>query len=278
MKTKILNTLFWIRKSLIYTLIFGIIFEILFLSIPIHKLVTLPGFLNIYNYVLAAISTFLVFGIVFLPKDKKESSGLNNKKDILKKDEDSGSWIFHFRGLDFPVRFLVFAIIGFLAGVYFLSSFIIFNVSDDLNFIILLILLFFGIVYPLTYFFFIFSYVYVGKSFFILVQKILGVNTDYQINEFEELHKGVKTGTSLAFDDVLMYYVGGFAGLCFVGLIAALVAIGFGIFLLVKGIIWLIHNPNPWGIFAAIALPSILIVYLWTKKELKELRKIHDSL
>ncbi|MGY4884283.1 MAG: hypothetical protein ACP5NZ_01760 [Nanobdellota archaeon] len=267
MKTKVLNFLLMIKKVLLYTIISGIIFEILVLTIPIRIIINLPNALDIYNYVLAVIATLFLFGMIFLPSNKNETVP-HNKKNTKKV---KGTWVFKFRGLEFPIRFLVFAIIGFLAGVYFLSSFLLVeDINVNLNFIILLVLLFFGIAYLLSYFFFIFFYVYMVKSVFILIQKILGVETDYQINELEETHKRLGGGGALALD-VISYYIGGFAGLCFVGLIAALVAIVRGVILLVKGITWLIHNPNPWGILALSVIVISVLVYFSYKKSMREI-------
>ncbi len=265
MKTKVLNTLIDIREVFLYVLISGIILEVIILIFPVKQIVAIKNFMNIYNYVLAVIATLFLFGMIFLPLKKKEPNVPNKK--IYKNVK--GTWVFKFRGLEFSIRFLVFAGIGFLAGIYFLSSFIVFDIDNSyVNFLIPLVLLFFGIFYPLAYFVLLFIYEYMIANTLGLMLNVFGV--EKKVNEREEFYKRLGGGATLGFD-IISYYIGGFAGLCFVGLIAVLVAIIWGGILLGKGIIWLIHNPNPWGILVLSVIGFFVLVYFSYKKSMGEI-------
>jgi hypothetical protein len=96
---------------------------------------------------------------------------------------------------------------------------------------------------------------------------------DYKRDKIKEDYNGFENPEGPFYDIVGFYSGGVVAGVIILGL-----AIVCFFILVIKGIIWLIHNPNPWGIIVAIALPCFLLVYFWTRSDIKELnRELKES-
>ena len=120
MKTKTLNILRVTTNVLLVILISGAILEVFF-HLLLQKIVAFPDIWHIYHYVLAVIALPTVIGIAFLHKEKDKDTPLpseNGTKEptFFKIKIKSG-------GVEvYLIRFGFFALLGFICGVLFILS------------------------------------------------------------------------------------------------------------------------------------------------------------
>jgi hypothetical protein len=271
MKTKVLNLLRKTKNVLFAALVSGLILEMIILAFPIKTLIGIPNLLNIYNYVLAVLALISLLVLISLPEEKNPHS-VSHKDKPKSHKEKLGKFIF--RGKRYPIRIPLFFLLGLISGSYIVLSFIFFEKIADINQSVRMILLFFGILYPLASFLIFFIKEYMVMNTFNLMLKVLGVEKN--VNEIEEVHKGVVGGVAMAFD-VLMYYIGGFVGWCLCLLIMFIILVPIGIFWIGKGFIWLMQHPNPWGILAIIVSLLAFLTFL-TYRKWRDFNDFLDSL
>jgi hypothetical protein len=119
-KTKTLNILRVTKNVLLAILISGTILEVFF-HLLLQNIVALPDIWRMYNYVLAVIALPTLFGIAFLHKEKDKDTSFPSEKGT--KEPTFFKRKIRSRGVEiYLVRFGFFALLGFICGVLFILS------------------------------------------------------------------------------------------------------------------------------------------------------------
>lgn len=264
MKAKLIAVLRETKNVISYVCILSLVLEILLLSLFGNVAAENPGgILDSINTILA-FTFFISLFIVVLPifPEERNPCIVHSK---IKPSKGKWEWSFTFRGKRYPLRIPLFLLLGFLAGIYFVLSFIFFDKIADINQRVRIVLFLFGIFYPLASLLIFFIKEYIIVNTFNILLDIFEIKPEREENEIEAVHEGVEGGLNMGFD-VLLYYIGGFAGWIFCMLIIAIILIPIIIYQAIKGIIWLVNNPNPWGILAGgVLLLILLIIFIYRK-------------
>lgn len=153
---------------------------------------------------------------------------------------------------DVPIRMILFFFIGVIYVLYFFVSLIFFEKLANSSLLLVPVFMLFPIFYLI-----------VNLLFLVLIKTVKRFyRYFFGIIKKEDKSKKDYIGEKLEIEGMLSDVAGFYIGSAAAFFLVVIVAIIFIFILVIKGIIWLIHNPNPWGILAIILLIASFSVYI----------------